>query len=142
MDESKIDLTERLRREGRWAEASKFKDETVKKLRKEGLKRAEAGEQAWRKMAEAYPPLPAAEPIPETAAEDEQATDLAEDELTQLVCDAAEAEVERWQEKYCRFRPGRGPLSRPVGAGSAVARWGARCNTAGLVPRVGEMGDR
>jgi len=100
MDESKIDLTERLRREGRWAEASKFKDETVKKLRKEGLKRAEAGEQAWRKMAEAYPPLPAAEPIPETAAEDEQATDLAEDELTQLVCDAAEAEVERWQEKY------------------------------------------
>ncbi|MFH1921528.1 MAG: hypothetical protein ABIP48_16815 [Planctomycetota bacterium] len=100
MDESKIDLTERLRREGRWAEASKFKDETVKKLRKEGLKRAEAGEQAWRKMAEVYPPLPAAEPIPGTAAEDEQATDLAGDKLTQLVCGAAEGEVERWQEKY------------------------------------------
>ena len=26
MKESKIDLTERLRREGRWSEASKFKD--------------------------------------------------------------------------------------------------------------------
>jgi hypothetical protein len=93
-------LTERLRREGRWAEASKFKDETVKKLRKEGMRRAEAGEQAWLRMAEAYPPLPAPEPIPGPSAEDEQATDVAEHGVTQLACGAAEGEVERWQEEY------------------------------------------
>ncbi len=58
MSESKIELTERLRREGRWAEASKFKDETVKKLREGGMKRSEANEQAWEEMAQAFPPLP------------------------------------------------------------------------------------
>ncbi|MHB8953845.1 MAG: hypothetical protein ACYC4U_12820 [Pirellulaceae bacterium] len=57
MNESKIELTERLRREGRWAEASWFKDEIVKKLRAEGMKRREAGEQAWREMAKAFPPV-------------------------------------------------------------------------------------
>lgn len=57
MDESKIDVTERLRREGRWSEASKFKDETVKKLRAEGMKRPEAGEQARETMAKACPPI-------------------------------------------------------------------------------------
>ena len=31
MNESKIELTERLRREGRWPEASKFKDEALRK---------------------------------------------------------------------------------------------------------------
>jgi hypothetical protein len=100
MDESKIDLTERLRREGRWVEACKFKDETVKKLRAEGMKRAEAGEQAWQKMAEAYPPLPPPKPAPEPAAEDEETPDEAVDEVTQRLCDVAESEVEQWQQKY------------------------------------------
>ncbi|MCC6126017.1 MAG: hypothetical protein IT426_13715 [Pirellulales bacterium] len=68
MNESKINLTTRLRREGRWAEASKFKDETLKKLRGEGVKRAEAGEKAWERMAAMYPPLaPNVEAAPETA---------------------------------------------------------------------------
>ena len=61
MEESKIELTERLRRENRWAEASQFKDEMVRTFRSEGMKRAEAGEEAWRRMAEKYPPLPVAE---------------------------------------------------------------------------------
>ena len=111
MNESKIDLTERLRREGRWAEASKFKDETVKKLRAEGMKRAEAGEQAWQKVAEAYPPLPSAEPIPEPAADDDEAVkdeepaddeEEVEDELDEMldrVWYAAESAVGRWQQK-------------------------------------------
>ena len=64
--ESKIELTERLRREGRWAEASKRKDEMVKLLRAEGMKRTEAVEEAWRRLAVEYPPLPhTAEPEPE-----------------------------------------------------------------------------
>lgn len=100
MTESKIHLTERLRCEGRWAEASKFKDETIRRLRQGGMKRAEAGEQAWREMATAYPPLPPAEPAPDPAAADEPTAGTAEDAVTQALCDAAEAEVERWQREY------------------------------------------
>jgi hypothetical protein len=56
--ESRIELTDRLRREGRWPEASKRKDEMVKLLRAEGMKRTEAAEEAWRRLAAEYPPLP------------------------------------------------------------------------------------
>jgi hypothetical protein len=66
--ESKIELTERLRREGRWEEASRFKDEAVKDLRSKGIRRAEANEQAWEAMAEKFPPLPTAQQTPEPAA--------------------------------------------------------------------------
>ncbi|MBN2579525.1 MAG: hypothetical protein JXB10_11080 [Pirellulales bacterium] len=58
MIESKIELTERLRREGRWAEASKFKDTALKEFRSKGMKKAEASEEAWSAMEKAYPPLP------------------------------------------------------------------------------------
>jgi hypothetical protein len=61
MTESKIELTERLRREGRWAEASKFKDTALKEFRSKGMKRAEAAEEAWQAMANAFPPQPVAE---------------------------------------------------------------------------------
>jgi hypothetical protein len=57
VNESKIELTERLRREGRWEEASRFKDETFKKLRSEGMTKADAKEESWRRMAAKYPPL-------------------------------------------------------------------------------------
>jgi len=50
MNESKIDLTDRLRREGRWAEASKFKDAVVRELRAQGMRKTEAVEEAWRRM--------------------------------------------------------------------------------------------
>ena len=62
MIESKIELTERLRRENRWIEASKFKDDAIKRLRsEEGLSRDEARERAWELMAEEYFPLPVSE---------------------------------------------------------------------------------
>ena len=60
MNESKIGITERLRREGRWDEASKFKDEALKELRSNGMKRDEASESAWDAMEQAYPPTPMA----------------------------------------------------------------------------------
>jgi len=44
MDESKIELTERLRREARWAEASKFKDAALADFRAKGMKRDEAAQ--------------------------------------------------------------------------------------------------
>jgi len=57
MNESKIELTERLRREGRWEEATRFKDEVLRKLRSDGMTKADAAEEAWRRMAAQYPPL-------------------------------------------------------------------------------------
>jgi hypothetical protein len=66
--ESKSELFDRLRREGRWAEASRFKDEAIKEFRSKGMGRAEANKQAWEAMAEKFPPLPAAQQIPESAA--------------------------------------------------------------------------
>lgn len=56
MNESRIELTERLRREGRWSEASQFKDQVLRGLREQGVKRNEAGDEAWRQMEEQYPP--------------------------------------------------------------------------------------
>jgi len=75
MTESKIELTERLRREGRWPEASKMKDAALADFRAQGVKRDEAAEAAWAAMAEAYPPLPVAEgPADATASTPEAVT--------------------------------------------------------------------
>ena len=57
MTESKIEITERLRREGRWSEASLFKDTELRKLRSGGVTKADAGDEAWRRMAEKFPPM-------------------------------------------------------------------------------------
>ena len=57
MTESKIELTERLRREGRWPEAMKFKDTALRDFRCKGMKRDEAAQAAWEATATAYPPL-------------------------------------------------------------------------------------
>ncbi len=76
MTESKIVATERLRREGRWEEASRFKDSALRESKAKGLKRTEASEAAWNAMLEKYPPLPPVEqssvghadaPVPTTA---------------------------------------------------------------------------
>lgn len=57
MTESKIELTERLRRDGRWSEASRFKDTALRDFRDKGMKRSEASDAAWEAMATAFPPL-------------------------------------------------------------------------------------
>ena len=77
MNESKLDISNRLRREGRWAEASLFKDGIIKELRADGLKRPEAQAQAWEQMAERFPPLD----IPEA---DEPGTDFMPEEIAGL----------------------------------------------------------
>lgn len=59
MNESKIGLTHRLQQEGRWEEASRFKDEAIRRLRAEGLKRSEAQEAAWEAVSHEYPPVSA-----------------------------------------------------------------------------------
>lgn len=70
MNESKIALTERLRREGRWDAASKFKDDALREFRAKGMKRDEASEAAWEAMEQAYPPIAAVAATTDTRAEE------------------------------------------------------------------------
>lgn len=83
MRESKIHATERLRREGRWDEASAFRDEARSRLRTEGKPKAEANEAAWEAMIEHFPPLPP----PETTA-------VETDELDEAELDALSAQFD------------------------------------------------
>ena len=55
--ESRIEATDRLRREGRWEAASHAREEKRQQLRAEGLKRADANDQAWRWMIDEFTPL-------------------------------------------------------------------------------------
>ena len=48
--ESKIELTDRLRRQGKWEEASRYKDEVKQCLREEGKTKREANDLAWTAM--------------------------------------------------------------------------------------------
>jgi len=59
VNESKIALMERLRREGRWNAASKFKDDALRDFRAKGMKRDEASDAAWGAMEQAFPPTDA-----------------------------------------------------------------------------------
>ena len=68
MTESRISATDRLRREGRWEEASLYRDEIRKQLKAEGRSRADANDAAWHAMLLKYPPL-------EPAQNDDFATD-------------------------------------------------------------------
>jgi hypothetical protein len=80
--ESKIALTERLRREGRWEVASRFKDAEVLRLRSEqGLTRKAAQQAAWAAMAREFPPEASHAP----AASEDQGADLLDpdEDLTQ-----------------------------------------------------------
>jgi hypothetical protein len=54
--EDKLDATHRLRIEGRWLEASAFKEQRRRALRAEGVPRIEAKNRAWQEMLSMYPP--------------------------------------------------------------------------------------
>jgi hypothetical protein len=56
-ESSKTETMERLRSDGRWSEASLWKDAKVKELRESGMKRTDATEEAWRLLEIEYPPL-------------------------------------------------------------------------------------
>ena len=83
MREGKAAITDRLRAEGRWSAASKFKDEAINRLRAEGKRSTEARELAWEEMEKAFPSIEIpVEAAAETAAEfegidDEQIAALA-----------------------------------------------------------------
>ena len=52
MTETKMALMDRLRKERRWEEADQFREETRTRLKREGMRRGEAREEAWRLTAE------------------------------------------------------------------------------------------
>ena len=81
--ESKIALTDRLRREDRWEAATLRKQELANEIKGAGKSRKDANEEAWTRMAAEYPPLraqSAADAIPtaEQAAIDDELDSLAE----------------------------------------------------------------
>lgn len=57
MTESKVVAMDRLRQDGRWNEASEFRDRVRKELRASGMNRSQAAEEAWVRMIAEYPPL-------------------------------------------------------------------------------------
>ena len=59
MNETKIELTHRLQRDGRWEEASTFREKLRRELREAGKARAVANDVAWARMADEFPPLSA-----------------------------------------------------------------------------------
>ena len=73
MTESKIVATDRLRKEGRWEEASLWRDNQRKQFRAEGKSKSDANDDSWQAMIEAFSPLPVEE-LP--AAESYEAVEL------------------------------------------------------------------
>ena len=57
MQESKSVATNRLRREGRWEQASAYKDTIIAECRSEGMKRPEAQAAGWAAMTAKFSPL-------------------------------------------------------------------------------------
>lgn len=85
MNESKIVLTERLRREGRWTEASKFKDTVLAECREKGFKRDQASEAAWDAMEQAFPPIATLAATGDTG--EEETTDTRVQGLSEIPAD-------------------------------------------------------
>ena len=88
MSESRIDATDRLRREGRWGEASKYKDEMLSQLRKDGIRRQDAQIEAWKAMLNKYPPLDPEDEEGPLLASDEPWDDMCETSSSNFVSDS------------------------------------------------------
>lgn len=55
--ETKIDVTHRLERDGRWETASRFRHRRRQELRETGMSKSEARETAWAEMTERFQPI-------------------------------------------------------------------------------------
>ena len=150
MNESKIELTERLRRENRWPEAANFKETARTDFRAKGMKRAEAAEAAWEAMAEAFPPLSVAEALADPGAPEGTTTHAPPVPWPDLPTDADFADEVRWvHSQYIRIieETARGraihwerATTPPPSTGAcSLARWAAENRTAfykDMLPRV------
>ncbi len=107
MRESKIGLTRRLMDEGRWDEASAFRDEVRRALRIQGKTRREAGEKAWEAVSERFPPPPPeptqeiGDPIGVEAAQAESDDFvIRQGSLVEHILAHAEHEVRAWAQQH------------------------------------------
>jgi hypothetical protein len=91
--ENRLQATERLRREGRWEEASAFKEVQRQALRAQGTPRSKANDQAWVNTIEKFSPSPLAEGSLDSA--DPQGFDEAEIERLMLRADGAATDLTR-----------------------------------------------
>lgn len=134
--ESKIEVTDRLRREGRWDAACRFRDELKRRLQAEGRTRKEANEQAWQAMIAEFPPLPGDEPL-----------DYADDELGEPANDGDTVDIVadlRWVYRTLGRKRVQ-PNDPPPGPGAlGLLRW-ARANQTRfydtLVPKLATRAD-
>ena len=95
--ESKIELHDRLRRQGKWNEAALWKDAKIKELRASGVKRAEAKEEAWRLMAERFPPPPPAPEPDELDDEDFDDEDFDDEDFDDEDLDEVERDIDDYK---------------------------------------------
>jgi hypothetical protein len=93
--ESRAAAMDRLRREGRWNEATLFREQKRLQFRAEGMKRTAAVEAAWAAMMTEFPPLPVA-PVELTDPEEPEMVDaealellLSRDSTSDLIDDVA-----------------------------------------------------
>jgi len=150
MNESKIELTERLRAEGRWAEAARFKEVARADFRAKGMKRAEAVEAAWEAMAEAFQPLSVAEGPADPDVPEAAATDAAPIPWRDLPTVADFADEVRWvHQQYIRIVEeaprgrvihwDRASVKPPSTGACSLARWAAENRTAfykDMLPKI------
>ncbi len=86
MTESKLSISNRLRKDGRWEQASSWKDGKIRELRAAGIKRAEAQAVAWQAVAEKFPPIEKTEPEKPGPELDVQTDVLTSEEVKILAC--------------------------------------------------------
>jgi hypothetical protein len=105
--ESRIELTDRLRREGRDEEASLYRNQVREQLRAEGKTRKEAMEGAWEATRLAFPPLPTSVQVADMAAQtqvsstvDEDDEDAVADEDWVIEWFSPLSTLARWQAKH------------------------------------------
>ena len=102
--ESKIELTDRLRREGRDEEASPYRNQVREQLRAEGKTRKEAMEGAWEATRVAFPPLPPSEkstPAPPAVAPATDEVSSTADEGWVIEWFSPLSTLAEWQAKHC-----------------------------------------
>jgi hypothetical protein len=79
--ERMVAAMEQLRLQGKWDEASAYRNEVRMRLRTEGMSRAEAKEAAWVAMVDRYPPRSTGEPAVGMTDEREQILDVVTEPL-------------------------------------------------------------
>ena len=121
MTETRAQLTDRWRREGRAEEASKFRETVREACRQAGMTKAAANEHAWAEAARNFLPIPPPEPAPEPA------PPAAEASTDAGVVDTAEREP--------GIQPA--PRGRVVGLDAIPPTWGTLPASAALAAELG-----